>query len=115
MVMVLRANKNTNVGGHIASFASSATLYDVGYNHFWHAASETHGGDLVYVQGHVATGIYARAFMLGRLSEDQMDNFQHKRRATITDLLKARSLKICIDKNVKKVRLFLSLLREAGK
>ena len=78
MVMVLRANKNTNVGGHIASFASSATLYDVGYNHFWHAASETHGGDLVYVQGHVATGIYARAFMLGRLSEKQMDGFRQE-------------------------------------
>lgn len=78
MVMVLRANKNTNVGGHIASFASSATLYDVGYNHFWHAASETHGGDLVYVQGHVATGIYARAFMLGRLSEEQMDGFRQE-------------------------------------
>ena len=71
MVMVLRANKDTNVGGHIASFASSATLYDVGYNHFWHAASETHGGDLVYVQGHVATGIYARAFMLGRLRSEE--------------------------------------------
>jgi len=78
MVMVLRANKDTNVGGHIASFASSATLYDVGYNHFWHAASETHGGDLVYVQGHVATGIYARAFMLGRLSEEQMDGFRQE-------------------------------------
>ncbi|PCH86014.1 MAG: pyruvate dehydrogenase (acetyl-transferring), homodimeric type [Piscirickettsiaceae bacterium] len=78
MVMVLRANKNTNVGGHIASFASSATLYDVGYNHFWHAASETHGGDLVFVQGHVATGIYARAFMLGRLSEEQMDGFRQE-------------------------------------
>ncbi|PHS73230.1 MAG: pyruvate dehydrogenase (acetyl-transferring), homodimeric type [Cycloclasticus sp.] len=78
MVMVLRANKTTNVGGHIASFASSATLYDVGYNHFWNAASDTHGGDLVYVQGHVATGIYARAFMLGRLSEEQMDNFRQE-------------------------------------
>ena len=78
MVMVLRANKNTNVGGHIASFASSATLYDVGYNHFWHAPSDTHGGDLVYVQGHVSTGIYARAFMLGRLSEAQMDSFRQE-------------------------------------
>lgn len=78
MVMVLRANKDTNVGGHIASFASSATLYDVGYNHFWHGASETHGGDLIFVQGHVATGIYARAFMLGRLSEQQMDKFRQE-------------------------------------
>ena len=50
--MVLRADKQTNVGGHIASFASAATLYDVGYNHFWHAASATHGGDLMFVQGH---------------------------------------------------------------
>ena len=78
MVMVLRANKTTNVGGHVASFASSATLYDVGYNHFWHAPSDTHGGDLVYVQGHVSTGIYARAFMLGRLSEAQMDGFRQE-------------------------------------
>nr|NIO42515.1 pyruvate dehydrogenase (acetyl-transferring), homodimeric type [Burkholderiales bacterium] len=76
--MVLRANKNTNVGGHIASFASAATLYDVGYNHFWHAPSENHGGDLVFVQGHSAPGVYARAFMLGRLSEKQMDNFRQE-------------------------------------
>ncbi|MBI1395774.1 MAG: pyruvate dehydrogenase (acetyl-transferring), homodimeric type [Betaproteobacteria bacterium] len=76
--MVLRANKNTNVGGHIASFASAATLYDVGYNHFWHAPSENHGGDLVFVQGHSATGVYARAFMLGRLTEEQMDNFRQE-------------------------------------
>ncbi|MFO1320670.1 MAG: pyruvate dehydrogenase (acetyl-transferring), homodimeric type [Burkholderiales bacterium] len=76
--MVLRANKDTNVGGHIASFASAATLYDVGYNHFWHAPSEQHGGDLVFVQGHSAPGVYARAFMLGRLSEEQMDNFRQE-------------------------------------
>ena len=76
--MVLRANRDTNVGGHIASFASAATLYDVGYNHFWHAPSERHGGDLVFVQGHSATGIYARAFMLGRLSEQQLDNFRQE-------------------------------------
>ncbi|HYA19479.1 MAG TPA: pyruvate dehydrogenase (acetyl-transferring), homodimeric type [Burkholderiales bacterium] len=78
MAMVLRANKNTNVGGHIASFASAATLYDVGYNHFWHAPSEKHGGDLVFVQGHSAPGIYARAFMLGRLTEKQLDNFRQE-------------------------------------
>ena len=76
--MVLRANKDTNVGGHIASFASAATLYDVGYNHFWHAPSEKHGGDLVFVQGHSAPGVYARAFMLGRLSEEQLDNFRQE-------------------------------------
>ncbi|MGH8743539.1 MAG: pyruvate dehydrogenase (acetyl-transferring), homodimeric type, partial [Burkholderiales bacterium] len=78
VAMVLRANKNTNVGGHIASFASAATLYDVGFNHFWHAPSEKHGGDLVYVQGHSAPGIYARAFMLGRLTEDQLDHFRQE-------------------------------------
>lgn len=76
--MVLRANKNTNVGGHIASFASAATLYDVGFNHFWHAPSDKHGGDLVFVQGHSATGVYARAYMLGRLTDEQMDNFRQE-------------------------------------
>ncbi len=78
MAMVLRANKHTNVGGHIASFASAATLYDVGFNHFWHAPSADHGGDLVFVQGHSATGVYARAFMLGRFTEEQMDNFRQE-------------------------------------
>ena len=77
--MVLRANKQSSeLGGHIASFASAATLYDVGFNHFWHAASEKHGGDLVFVQGHSAPGVYARAFMLGRLSREQMDNFRQE-------------------------------------
>ncbi len=76
--MVLRANKDSNVGGHIASFASAATLYDVGFNHFWHAPSDQHGGDLVFVQGHSATGVYARAFMLGRLTEDQLINFRRE-------------------------------------
>ena len=78
MAMVLRANKNTNVGGHIASFASAATLYDVGYNHFWHKASENHGGDLVYTQGHSAPGIYAYAFLLGELTEDQLNHFRQE-------------------------------------
>ena len=78
MAMVLRANKDTNVGGHIASFASAAMLYDIGFNHFWHAPSEEHGGDLVFVQGHSATGVYARAFMLGRLTPEQMDNFRQE-------------------------------------
>jgi len=78
MAMVVRANKDTNVGGHIASYASAATLYDVGFNHFWHAPSAEHGGDLVFVQGHSAPGIYARAFMLGRLSVEQMDNFRQE-------------------------------------
>jgi pyruvate dehydrogenase E1 component len=78
MAMVLRANKDTNVGGHISSFQSAATLYDVGFNHFWHAPSDKHGGDLVFVQGHVATGVYARAYMLGRLTEDHLDNFRQE-------------------------------------
>src|SRR3954465_15124857 len=78
MAMVVRANKDTNVGGHIASFASAAMLYDIGFNHFWHAPSEKHGGDLVFIQGHSAPGIYARAFMLGRFTPDQMDNFRQE-------------------------------------
>ena len=76
--MVLRANKDTNVGGHIASFASAATLYDVGYNHFWHANSEKNAGDLIFMQGHSAPGIYARSFLLGRLDEEQLDNFRQE-------------------------------------
>jgi len=78
MAMVVRANKHTNVGGHIASYASAATLYDVGFNHFWRAPSDAHGGDLVFVQGHSAPGIYARAFMLGRLTSEQLDNFRQE-------------------------------------
>lgn len=78
MAMVLRANKDTNVGGHISSFQSAATLYDVGYNHFWHAPSAQHGGDLVFVQGHSAPGVYARAYMLGRLTDEHLDNFRQE-------------------------------------
>jgi pyruvate dehydrogenase E1 component len=78
MAMVLRANKDTNVGGHIASFASAATLYDVGYNHFWHAASTDHGGDLVFAQGHSSPGLYAYAFLLGELTQEQLDNFRQE-------------------------------------
>jgi pyruvate dehydrogenase E1 component len=78
MIMVLRANKHTNVGGHIASFASAATLYDVGYNHFWHAASDQHDGDLIFTQGHLTPGDYARAFLMGRFTEEQMNNFRQE-------------------------------------
>jgi len=82
LAMVLRANQGeSNLGGHIASFASAATLYDVGYNHFWHSPSPDntgHGGDMVFVQGHSGPGVYARAFMLGRLTEDQMNNFRRE-------------------------------------
>ena len=78
MMMVLRANKHTNVGGHIASFASAATLYDVGYNHFWHAPSDQHDGDLIFTQGHLTPGDYSRAFLLGRFTQEQMDNFRQE-------------------------------------
>ncbi len=78
MAMVVRANRDTNVGGHIASFASSAALYDVGFNWFWRAQSETHGGDLVFFQGHAIPGVYARAFLMGRLSEEQVNNFRQE-------------------------------------
>jgi pyruvate dehydrogenase E1 component len=79
MAMVVKANrKSSELGGHIASFASSATLYDVGFNHFFHAPDENHGGDLLYIQGHSAPGIYARAFMTGRITEDQLMNFRQE-------------------------------------
>jgi pyruvate dehydrogenase E1 component len=77
MAMVVKANRrNAELGGHIASYASAATLYEVGYNHFWHAPSDSHGGDLVFFQGHSAPGIYARAYLLGLLTEDQLNNFR---------------------------------------
>jgi pyruvate dehydrogenase E1 component len=82
MAMVVRANKNTNVGGHIASFASAATLYDVGFSHFWNAPSDQHGGDLIFFQGHSVPGVYARAFMLGRLTESQLDGFRQETAGT---------------------------------
>ena len=77
MATVVRRNKVTSeYGGHIASFASSAVLYDIGLNHFWRSRTETHGGDLVFFQGHVIPGIYARSFMEGRLTAAQLDNFR---------------------------------------
>ena len=77
MAMVVKANRrNAELGGHIASYASAATLYEIGYNHFWHAPSETHGGDLVFFQGHSAPGIYARAYLLGLITEEQLNNFR---------------------------------------
>ncbi len=79
MAMVVRANKEySELGGHIASFASAATLYDVGFNHFFHAPTHEHGGDLVFMQGHSAPGIYARAYLEGRLSEAQLDKFRQE-------------------------------------
>ncbi|MEM1129065.1 MAG: pyruvate dehydrogenase (acetyl-transferring), homodimeric type [Pseudomonadota bacterium] len=77
MATVVRRNKvSSEYGGHIASFASSAALYDVGLNHFWRSRSAIHGGDLVFFQGHVVPGIYARSFMEGRISEEQLENFR---------------------------------------
>jgi pyruvate dehydrogenase E1 component len=77
MAMVVNANReHAGIGGHIASFASSATLYDVGLNHFWKGADHPDGQDLVYIQGHVTPGIYARAFLEGRLSEAQLKRFR---------------------------------------
>jgi pyruvate dehydrogenase E1 component len=77
MAMVVRANRKPGeLGGHIASFASSATLYDVGFNHFWRAPSEAHPGDLIFHQGHSSPGVYARSFLEGRIGEDQLDLFR---------------------------------------
>lgn len=77
LAMVVRANRKPGeLGGHIASFASSATLYDVGFNHFWRAPSESHPGDLLYIQGHSSPGVYARALLEGRLSEAQLEHFR---------------------------------------
>ena len=77
--MVVRANKKfPELGGHIGTFASAATLYDVGMNHFWRAKNNKFGGDLVYFQGHSAPGMYARAFLEGRLTEKQLDNFRQE-------------------------------------
>ncbi|NKN33527.1 pyruvate dehydrogenase (acetyl-transferring), homodimeric type [Marichromatium bheemlicum] len=79
MAMVIQANRlSSELGGHIASFASSATLLDVAYNHFLRARSEQHGGDLVFLQGHSAPGIYARAYLEGRISEEQLYNFRQE-------------------------------------
>jgi len=79
MATVLRANdESSELGGHIASYQSAATLYEVGFHHFWHAPSEHHGGDLVYMQGHSSPGVYARAFLEGRLSEEDLLGFRQE-------------------------------------
>ena len=83
MAMVVRANRlhpedGGDLGGHIGSFASLASMLGAGFNHFWHAESESHGGDCIYIQGHSAPGIYARAFLEGRLTEEQLDNFRQE-------------------------------------
>lgn len=79
IITVLRANeKSPGVGGHIASFQSAATLYDTGFNHFFRATNENFGGDCIYFQGHSSPGVYARAFLEGRITEEQMDNFRQE-------------------------------------
>jgi pyruvate dehydrogenase E1 component len=79
MAMVVQANrKSTEYGGHIASYASSATMYEVGFNHFWRAPTPEHPGDLVFIQGHSSPGIYARAYLEGRLSEEQLSRFRQE-------------------------------------
>ena len=79
LAMVMRANADdSGVGGHIASFASSATLYDVGFNYFWRAPTEENPGDLIYIQGHSSPGIYARSFLEGRLQESDLDRFRRE-------------------------------------
>jgi len=77
--MVVRVNKkNPELGGHIGTFASAATLYDIGMNHFWRAKNNKFGGDLIYFQGHSAPGMYARAFLEGRITPKQLDNFRQE-------------------------------------
>ena len=79
LAMVMRANQTSSeLGGHIASFASAATLYDVGFNHFWRGPQAEHGADLVFFQGHSAPGIYARAFLEGRLTKEQLQGFRQE-------------------------------------
>ena len=79
MAMVVRANKvSSELGGHVASYASAATLYDVGFNHFFRAPSEKFGGDLVFFQGHSSPGVYARAFLEGRVTEEQLERFRQE-------------------------------------
>ena len=78
MAMVLRAGKTSGVGGHIATYASATTLYETGYRHFFRAATPEFLGDMLYIQGHSAPGIYARAYLEGRLSEDELDRFRRE-------------------------------------
>ncbi|MBS1841984.1 MAG: pyruvate dehydrogenase (acetyl-transferring), homodimeric type [Acidobacteria bacterium] len=82
LAMVVRANREEhNIGGHISTYASAATLYEVGFNHFWRARNESFEGDTIYFQGHAAPGMYARAFMEGRLSVEKLQNFRRELKA----------------------------------
>src|SRR5438552_16942925 len=79
MAMVVQANKSDGtLGGHISTFASSATLYEIGFNHFFHGPDHPDGADIVYFQGHASPGIYARAYLEGRLSETHLENFRRE-------------------------------------
>ncbi len=79
LAMVMRANDNDEgLGGHISSFSSAAMLYDIGYNHFFRGATDQQEGDLLYYQGHISPGIYARSYLEGRISEEQLDNFRRE-------------------------------------
>ncbi len=78
MAMVLKANKDTNVGGHISTFASAATLYEIGFNHFFRGRTADHPGDVVFFQGHASPGMYSRAFIEGRLTEAKLTNFRQE-------------------------------------
>ncbi len=79
MAMVVRANRTEEgIGGHISTYASAATLYEVAFNHFLRARTEGHEGDIIYFQGHAAPGIYARAFLEGRLTKEQLENFRRE-------------------------------------
>ena len=79
LAMVMRANDNDEgLGGHIASFSSAATLYDVGFNYFFRGNEDGNLGDLIYFQGHSAPGIYARSYLEGRFDEEQLDNFRRE-------------------------------------
>ena len=79
MAMVVQANRQSSeYGGHIASYASAATLYEVGFNHFWRAPSDAHPGDMVFIQGHSAPGVYARSYLEGRLTEDHLRRFREE-------------------------------------
>ena len=91
LAIILRANKDSSeLGGHIASFQSAATLYDIGFGHFWHAPTDAHGGDLIYIQGHSSPGIYARAFVEGRLTKSNCSATARKPAARASPPIRTR-------------------------
>ena len=102
MAMVVSANKKSpGIGGHISTYASAANLYEVGFNHFFKGPNHSQGSDLVYFQGHASPGIYARAYLEGRLSEEKINAFRRERRPVIISppLADARFLAICYSIN----------------